>query len=98
MEAIIRLRREAIGAGLTATGGARHVTGFAQIIEREGRLNETAMPLKVVGFSVKRMLGVMPLGIRMFLKGKTPNPFGHPMTGIAQVRHIFNAFRRPKPV
>jgi succinate dehydrogenase / fumarate reductase iron-sulfur subunit len=73
------------------------VTGFAQIIEREGRLNEAAMPLKVVGFSVKRMLSVMPLGIRMLLKGKVPSPLGHPMTGIAQVRHIFNAFRRPGP-
>ena len=35
MEAIIRLRRASIEAGLTATGGARHIIGFAQIIERQ---------------------------------------------------------------
>ena len=97
MEAIIRLRRGSIEAGLTSTGGARHIIGFAQIIEREGRLNEAVMPLKVVGWSPRRLLHVMPLGIRMLLKGKVPNPLGQALPGLAQVKHIFNAFRRPRP-
>jgi succinate dehydrogenase / fumarate reductase iron-sulfur subunit len=97
MEAIIRLRRGSIEAGLTSTGGARHIIGFAQIIEREGRLNEAVMPLKVVGWSPRRLLHVLPLGIRMLLKGKVPSPLAHALPGMAQVRQIFNAFRRPRP-
>lgn len=97
MEAIIRLRRAALDAGFVSAAGARHIIGFAQIVERDGRLNEAVMPLKVVGFSLRRLLNVVPLGIRMALKGKVPSPVGHALPGIAQVRHIFNAFRRPRP-
>ncbi len=94
MEAIIRLRRAAIEAGLTSSSGARHVTGFAEIVEHGGRLNEALMPLKIVGFNLKRLLRVLPLGIKMLLKGKMPNPLAPPITGIAQVRSIFAAARR----
>lgn len=94
MEAIIRLRRAALDAGLTSSGGARHILGFTRIIEREGRLNESVMPLKVVGCSLARLLAVLPLGIRMLLKGKVPSPVGHALPGLHQVRHLFNAFRR----
>ena len=91
MEAIIRLRRAALGAGLVSSGGARHLTGFADIVERHGRLNEALMPLKIVRFNLRRMLSVIPLGLRMLMKGKVPNPFAHPIAGIGQVRAIFNA-------
>lgn len=94
MEAIVRLRRAAIQRGLTTTGGARHITGFADLIERQGRLNEAIMPLKVVGFDWKRLLNVIPLGIKMLLKGKVPNPLGHSIQGIEHVRAIFAAARR----
>jgi succinate dehydrogenase / fumarate reductase iron-sulfur subunit len=96
MEAIVRLRRGAIERGLTATEGARHVTGFTGIIEREGRLNEAVMPLKVIGWNPVRILRVIPLGLNMLLKGKVPGPFGHTLPGIEQVRAIFAAFRRNK--
>jgi succinate dehydrogenase / fumarate reductase iron-sulfur subunit len=96
MEAIVRLRRAAIEYGLLSTGGARHITGFAQIIEHEGRLNEAVMPLKVVGFNATRALSVFPLGLKMLFKGKLPNPLAHPIPGISQVRAIFAAFRQPR--
>ncbi len=94
MEAIVRLRRAAIRHGLTATGGARHIIGFADLVERQGRLNEAIMPLKVVGFDWKRLLSVIPLGIKMLLKGKVPNPLGHSIEGIEHVRSFFAAARR----
>ncbi|HZN44662.1 MAG TPA: hypothetical protein VFB56_05010, partial [Nitrospiraceae bacterium] len=96
MEAIIRLRRGSIQRGLTSTEGARHVTGFTEIIERSGRLNEAVMPLKVIGANPVGMLRVIPLGLSMLLKGKVPSPFGHMLPGIEQVRAIFAAFRRRK--
>jgi len=92
MEAIIRLRRAAIAAGLDRTGGARHITGFTDLVRHEGRLNEALMPLKILRFSLRRLLHVIPLGIRMFLKGKVPNPFAPPIEGISQVRAVFDAF------
>ena len=94
MEAIIRLRRSALQHGLTETEGARHITGFVDLVRREGRLNEALMPLKVLGTDMRRLVSVLPLGIRMWLKGKVPSPFGHTIPGIEQVRAIFAATRR----
>lgn len=98
MEAIIRLRRAALGAGLTQSGGARHITGFMALIRRGGRLNEALMPLQVVGLNLRRLLRVAPLGLRMLWKGKVPSPLTPPIPGIAQVRTIFNAFGRRKRI
>jgi len=95
MEAIIRLRRASLDRGMASTGGARHIAGFVSIIEQEGRLNEAIMPLKVVGFDVSRFLRILPLGVRMFFKGKVPNPLSHRFPGLAQVRAIFQRARRP---
>jgi succinate dehydrogenase / fumarate reductase iron-sulfur subunit len=96
MEAIVRLRRAAIERGQTASDGARHITGFVDIVEHEGRLNEARMPLKIIGTNVKRLLHVLPLGIKMLLKGKVPSPLTPPIPGIAEVRAIFAARRAQK--
>jgi succinate dehydrogenase / fumarate reductase iron-sulfur subunit len=88
MEAIIRLRRSAIEAGLTSAPGARHITGFVELIRRHGRLNEALMPLKIVGLNLRRLLDVLPLGWAMLRKGKVPSPFAPAIPGIARVRAI----------
>jgi succinate dehydrogenase / fumarate reductase iron-sulfur subunit len=88
MEAIIRLRREAIKRGLTDTEGARHVTGFRDLVAKYGRLNEALMPLKVVGHSIRRMLDILPLGMRMLWKGKVPNPLHPKIGGADRIRAI----------
>ena len=94
MEAIIRLRRAALDAGLTTSGGARHVTGFTSLIHQFGRLNEALMPITIVGLNPFRAWRIVPLGIKMLLKGKVPNPLGAPFTGIRQIRSIFHTARR----
>ena len=93
MEAIIRLRRAAIEAGMTDTEGARHVVGFRDLIARSGRLNEALMPLKVIGLSLRRFLHIFPLGVRMLLKGKVPNPLHPPIQGVERVRAILERAR-----
>ena len=98
MEAIIRLRRASLDWHLATSAGARHVTGFAELIESQGRLNEALMPLKVVGRDPRRLLHVFPLGVRMWLKGKVPNPFARRMTGWPAVRGVFQRLRRPLAV
>ncbi len=97
MEAIIRLRRASLQHNLKSEEGARHITGFVDLVHREGRLNEALMPLKVVGATPSRLLHVLPLGIRMLFKGKGPVPFGHTIPGIEQVRALFTAARRRHP-
>jgi succinate dehydrogenase / fumarate reductase iron-sulfur subunit len=97
MEAIVRLRRAAVEAGLTSTGGARHITGFVDIVQHEGRLNEARMPLKIIGFNLRRLLSVLPRGIKMLLKGKVPNPLSPAITGIEHVRRIFASRDALKP-
>ncbi|HEY6261466.1 MAG TPA: succinate dehydrogenase iron-sulfur subunit [Nitrospiraceae bacterium] len=97
MEAIVRLRRASLERGLTHTGGARHVLGFTDLVEQHGRLNEAIMPLKVVGFSLRGLLHILPLGITMFFKGKIPNPFGHALPGIGLLHALIRRVRRAMP-
>ncbi len=94
MEAIIRLRRASIEAGHDETSGARHVMGFRDLVARFGRLNEALMPLKVIGVSLRKFLHILPLGIRMLLKGKVPNPLHSPMDGPERVRVLLERDRR----
>jgi succinate dehydrogenase / fumarate reductase, iron-sulfur subunit len=88
MEAIIRLRRAAIERGVTDTEGARHVTGFRDLIAKYGRLNEALMPLKVVGPHLRRLIDILPLGLRMLWKGKVPAPLHSRITGADRIRAI----------
>ncbi len=91
MEAIIRLRREAIRAGLTNHPGATHITAFMELVKREGRLNEARMPVVMVWPNLRRLLAIAPLGIKMLLKGKMPAWFQRPIPGIGQIRRLFEA-------
>ena len=97
MEAIVRLRRASIERGLTKAGGARHVIGFTNLVEQHGRLNEAIMPLKVVGFAPSALLHVLPLAIKMLLKGKIPNPFGHALPGLSHLQDFIRRVRRTMP-
>ena len=97
MEAIIRLRRASLERGLTTTGGAQHVLGFTELIEQQGRLNEAIMPLRVIGPSARGLLHVLPLGIKMLLKGKVPYPFAHGLPGLSHVQALIQRVKRAIP-
>jgi succinate dehydrogenase / fumarate reductase iron-sulfur subunit len=94
MEAIIRLRRASLERGMTTTGGARHILGFADLVEQQGRLNEAIMPLKVVGFAPRAVWRIVPLGLKMLFKGKVPNPFGHAIPGLSHLQALIRRVRR----
>ena len=97
MEAIVRLRRASLERGLTKTGGARHILGFTDLVEQQGRLNEAIMPLKVVGFAPRGLLRILPLGVKMLFKGKIPNPFGHALPGLSDLQALIRRVRRATP-
>jgi hypothetical protein len=55
------------------------------------------MPLKVVGFSLRGLLHVLPLGLKMLFKGKVPNPFGQALPGLSHLQALIRRVRRAMP-
>ena len=43
------------------------------------------------------LLRILPLAIKMWRKGKIPNPFGHAFPGLSQVRALIQRVRRATP-
>lgn len=97
MEAIIRLRREAIQDGLGNSPAGRHITAFVEIVKKEGRLNEGLQPLKMLWRSPRLLLGVLPLALNMALKGKLVLPWHWPIRGIRFVRKLFKTEGTKRP-
>lgn len=95
MEQIIRLRRLSIAAGFTESVEAKHITEFVKVVGAEGRLNETWLPVLMTWGNFKKMFRIIPLGIKMFLHGKTPFPFKR-APGAEEVRAIYKAKERAK--
>ncbi|HEY5600086.1 MAG TPA: succinate dehydrogenase iron-sulfur subunit [Candidatus Manganitrophaceae bacterium] len=90
MEQIIRLRRLSIDAGFADSVEAKHITEFTKVVGEEGRLNETRLPILMTWGNLKKMLRIIPLGLKMFLHGKTPFPFKR-APGHEEVRAIFKS-------
>ncbi|MEK7748378.1 MAG: succinate dehydrogenase iron-sulfur subunit [Nitrospirota bacterium] len=88
MEQIVRLRRLSIEAGLSESMGASHITQFTKVVGQEGHLNETRLPLLMLWGHWGKLLRMIPLGIKMLLRGKSPFPFKR-AKGYEQVRSIF---------
>ena len=91
MEAIIRLRRAALKAGLGDSPAGRHITAFVDIVKKEGRLNEGFLPLKILWKSPMKLIQVIPLALKMMVRGKLPFFWHWPIKGIRSIRKIFNA-------
>ncbi len=87
LDQIIRLREEAVKEGITDNKGVRHIMAFVSDIRSSGKLNETTMPLKTVG--ILRTLGMIPMALRMQLKGKVPFPIQKDIEGIEDVEKIY---------
>ncbi len=94
MEQIVRLRRRSIAAGFTESIGAKHITEFTKVVGKEGRLNETRLPILMTWGNFKKMFQMIPLGIKMFIHGKSPNPFADPPAGHEAVRAIFKGRKK----
>jgi succinate dehydrogenase / fumarate reductase, iron-sulfur subunit len=94
MEAIIRLRREALQGHVSQTVGAHHIRAFMEVVQKEGRLNEGLLPVKMLWKRPRLMLRALPLAFKMFLRGKLPFPHKRPIKGIEGVRRLFETRRR----
>jgi succinate dehydrogenase / fumarate reductase iron-sulfur subunit len=71
---IIDLRQEAHRRGVQDNNGSRHARAFVNIVEESGWLDEAKLPLQSVG-TLKEVVELVPMGVRMGLKNKyRPNP------------------------
>ncbi|WP_298267192.1 succinate dehydrogenase/fumarate reductase iron-sulfur subunit [Geobacter sp.] len=88
MDGIHRLREEAFERGMTQSEGARHARAFYDDIRDLGRLKEVTLPLRTKG-----MLGslkMLPLALRMGLKGRRPPLLVKRIPQIERVREIYS--------
>jgi succinate dehydrogenase / fumarate reductase iron-sulfur subunit len=87
MDGIHRLREEAFERQMTKSEGARHARAFFDDIRDSGRLKEVTLPLRTKG--VAGSLGMIPLALKMGLKGRTPPVFMKSIPGIKQIRELY---------
>ena len=90
MDRIMGLRDKAMEAGYTNTYGARHAAAFSELVEHSGTLDELRLPIKTFGmFNIKKLLGLLPVGIRAQMAGKRPPIFHKKIPGVQNVRRLF---------
>jgi succinate dehydrogenase / fumarate reductase iron-sulfur subunit len=90
MDRIMALREQVMEAGHTNTNGARHANAFMDSVKHSGWLNELMLPIKSFGiFNIKAMISLIPTGIRAQLNGKRPPLIHKKISGVENVRRIF---------
>jgi len=88
LQAIERLRAEAMKEGIVDNHGAKHVESMVDSVKRVGRLDEAAMTFKTLGFL--RSLGMIPFGLKLEMHGKMPMPLIFPqIEKIEEVKKIY---------
>jgi succinate dehydrogenase / fumarate reductase iron-sulfur subunit len=80
----------ALEQGVHNNNGARHAMSFFNSVKRSGNLNENRIPVESMGFfNIPGLLSLLPVGIRMFLKGKVPPIIHHSIDEMDDVKRIF---------
>jgi succinate dehydrogenase / fumarate reductase iron-sulfur subunit len=87
------LMRVALDEGVTNNTGARHALSFVKSVKHSGRLNENKIPVESMGyFNIKGLFELLPVGLRMLLKGKVPPIIHRSVDDVKDVRRIFREF------
>jgi len=90
---IEEVREAAMKAGVHNNNGARHVLGFRETVGKSGRLNENYLPPRSVGFfNIPGLIGLLPVGFRMMIRGKNPPLIHHSIDKVGEVRQVFSRF------
>jgi succinate dehydrogenase / fumarate reductase iron-sulfur subunit len=99
MDRIMSLRAKGMDARVPSTSGSRHAEVFTDLIRRKGLLDEPMLAIRTLGLrNLPRLLGMIPLVIRSFVRGKLPpsGPLHRPISGIHQIRRIFRRTRQKR--
>ena len=82
-----------MATGHHGNAGARHVLGFRESIGKRGILNEGYLLLRSVGFfNIPGLLSMVPAGLRMARRGKTPPILPHTIDKVDEVKKTFARF------
>jgi succinate dehydrogenase / fumarate reductase iron-sulfur subunit len=93
---IIDTKRKSIEIGMIDGAGPRHALIVAKTIKKTGMLDENQVVIGTVGrFNFRGILKIVPLGLRMGIKGKVPPLIVHPVDRVEEIRTIFNAMEVP---
>ena len=98
---ITELKVAAMKEGYHNNNGARHVLAFRESvggaftpITGGGMINENYIPVRSVGFfNISGLLEILPVGLRMFMRGKQPPMLPHTIKKMKEVRNIFKRFK-----
>lgn len=95
MDRIVSLRKVALDNEILDNCGAKHAKGFVASIKSSGILNENVIPVASMGLTnIPGLLSLIPVGIRMFMKGKNPPLIHHPMEELDDVKRIFKKLEK----
>ena len=95
MEQIMKLRSEAVHAGIKNNNGSRHTLTFVDLVDTNGRLDEFRLPVFTEGkFNLIGQLSYLPSAPRMLRSGKMPPIFPHKIPGVKHVKRIFKYFEQ----
>ncbi|MFQ5481907.1 MAG: 4Fe-4S dicluster domain-containing protein, partial [Nitrospinaceae bacterium] len=90
MDRIKELMAVALEEGVTNNNGARHALSFVKSIKHSGRLNENTLPVESVGFfNLRGLVDLIPVGLRMLLKGKIPPVVHKSIHDVEDVQRIY---------
>ena len=80
----------ALEQGVTSNNGARHALSFTKSVKSSGSLNENIIPVESVGFfNFKGLFDLLPVGLRMFFKGKNPPILHKSIDDVEDVKRIY---------
>lgn len=86
-DAIAKLGAEAFAAGVVRDRGARHAKWFVTSARTTGWLRESELVVKTLGIAVS--ITKIPLGLRLFRRGKAPLPLPrHKANDLAPAREL----------
>ena len=90
---IEEIRTKAMINGHHGNAGARHVLGFRETVGKRGVLDENYLPVRSVGFfNIPGLLSIIPVGLRMLMRGKAPPIIPHSIDKVDDVKKIFARF------
>jgi len=93
LERIEEIRVKAMADGFHGNAGARHALGFRETVGKRGILDENYLPARSMGFTnLPGLLSLVPIGLRMMLRGKNPPLIPHKIDKVEEVRKTFARF------
>jgi len=93
LERIEEIRTKAMADGLHGNIGARHALGFRETVGKRGLLDENYLPARSMGFfNLPGLLSMVPIGLRMIMRGKNPPLIPHSIDKVDEVKRTFARF------